>query len=522
MTFGWLLGALPWLLPPLVGAVIGYITNMVAIRMLFRPLAAKRLFGVRLPLTPGVIPRQRYELAESIGRMVSRELITEAAVRRQLRSPSFRRGLRRNIAELIEEITLRPLISFSGENRDLVLNALEVFLASSLSRFLSSEVFIRTVRELVTRLVNSLAARKPSELLGEQGRLFLRRTVARLLSRAGQGDVKKRAAKSAARWLETQRVRNGTVGDFFPEELAGALSGLSASFLPLLFESLFTWLRRGETRRELEQRGKLLLRDVLDKLNLLQKFLVSAAQYDRTLEEKMPEIVNEALDALETAAGENQEKLAGAVERTLSVWRQHSLDELLTVVERKVSLAALIESVIGLLARPELGERILTALQRLTAAEEGRSAGQLLARVFGIQEQELIEFVSVQALRTLTSPEFAPALAAELVAFSRRFLAAHQEQSLQDLLHIEEAGRRAVSGFLADRLLVILNDRLPRVIQSFDIQEMVETKINELDVAEVENLLLMVIARHLKYINLFGAFLGALIGLSQLLLRHLR
>ena len=45
-----------YLVGPLVGGVIGYITNDVAIRMLFRPHQPKNLFGVHIPLTPGIIP----------------------------------------------------------------------------------------------------------------------------------------------------------------------------------------------------------------------------------------------------------------------------------------------------------------------------------------------------------------------------------------------------------------------------------------------------------------------------------
>ena len=92
---------LPWILPPLVGAVIGYVTNAIAIRMLFRPLTEIRVLGVRLPLTPGIIPKQRAQLAESIGQMVSRELLTEEAVRRQLASESFQIKLEQNIYSLL-------------------------------------------------------------------------------------------------------------------------------------------------------------------------------------------------------------------------------------------------------------------------------------------------------------------------------------------------------------------------------------------------------------------------------------
>ena len=37
-------------LPPVLGAIIGYVTNAIAIRMLFRPLTEKRILGLRVPL----------------------------------------------------------------------------------------------------------------------------------------------------------------------------------------------------------------------------------------------------------------------------------------------------------------------------------------------------------------------------------------------------------------------------------------------------------------------------------------
>jgi uncharacterized membrane protein YheB (UPF0754 family) len=34
-----------WIIPPLAGAIIGYVTNAVAVKMLFRPLREIRVFG---------------------------------------------------------------------------------------------------------------------------------------------------------------------------------------------------------------------------------------------------------------------------------------------------------------------------------------------------------------------------------------------------------------------------------------------------------------------------------------------
>lgn len=94
------------LLPPILGALIGYVTNALAIRMLFRPLTRKYLFGkIPIPLTPGVIPRQREKLAHSIARMVSRNLFNPEVIIQHLRGKKFREALHSRIASFIEPET---------------------------------------------------------------------------------------------------------------------------------------------------------------------------------------------------------------------------------------------------------------------------------------------------------------------------------------------------------------------------------------------------------------------------------
>ena len=48
-----------YILPPLVGGVIGYVTNDIAIRMLFRPHTAKHFMGWRVPFTPCIIVNEK-------------------------------------------------------------------------------------------------------------------------------------------------------------------------------------------------------------------------------------------------------------------------------------------------------------------------------------------------------------------------------------------------------------------------------------------------------------------------------
>ncbi|MDM5213881.1 DUF445 family protein [Peribacillus sp. NJ4] len=63
-----------------VGAVIGGFTNLLAIRMLFRPYKPIYIFGKQLPLTPGLIPKRQDELAKQLGKLVVDHLITPDSI----------------------------------------------------------------------------------------------------------------------------------------------------------------------------------------------------------------------------------------------------------------------------------------------------------------------------------------------------------------------------------------------------------------------------------------------------------
>lgn len=58
-----------------VGAIIGYVTNTIAVKMIFRPLNP-----IKIPLTnfevQGLIPKRRKDIARTIGEVVDKELIS--------------------------------------------------------------------------------------------------------------------------------------------------------------------------------------------------------------------------------------------------------------------------------------------------------------------------------------------------------------------------------------------------------------------------------------------------------------
>lgn len=92
---------LSYIIAPLLGGVIGYITNDIAIRMLFRPHKAKYVFGIHIPFTPGIIPKEKGRIAEAVGGVISENLMNKEILERYLLSEDMIGKIRSAAEEFI-------------------------------------------------------------------------------------------------------------------------------------------------------------------------------------------------------------------------------------------------------------------------------------------------------------------------------------------------------------------------------------------------------------------------------------
>ncbi len=107
---------------PLVGGLIGLVTNGLAIRMLFRPLKPVYIGKYKLPFTPGLIPKERPRLAKAIGEIVSRDLLDKETLKRTLLSDQMRSHVYIKTDEVINRYT---------ETEETIGTILEKFISNS-------------------------------------------------------------------------------------------------------------------------------------------------------------------------------------------------------------------------------------------------------------------------------------------------------------------------------------------------------------------------------------------------------
>ena len=107
---------LSYIIAPLLGGVIGYITNDIAIRMLFRPHTAKYVFGIHIPFTPGIIPKEKGRIAEAIGGVISENLMNKEVLEKYLLSEDMIGKIRSAVEEFIatQQINNETVSQFLG------------------------------------------------------------------------------------------------------------------------------------------------------------------------------------------------------------------------------------------------------------------------------------------------------------------------------------------------------------------------------------------------------------------------
>lgn len=108
-----------WIAIPAIGGLIGYVTNWLAVKMIFRPIKQRRFLGIPIQ---GLIGKRQKELARSIGHVVGNHLVEHKDIVRGLNKLDFGgvlgNVLEKGMAPKVKELRGLPLIGgFLTEER---------------------------------------------------------------------------------------------------------------------------------------------------------------------------------------------------------------------------------------------------------------------------------------------------------------------------------------------------------------------------------------------------------------------
>lgn len=502
-------------LPPAFGFVIGFATNALAIRMLFRPHREVRVLGLRFH---GMIPRRKAEIAATVSRTVMSELLREQSVAQRLSGPEVRDALQGLVLDLLERYLGRDYGSLAetlGLERESSLERVLLQVAREASG--AAEQWLRTPEgvSFVEHVLAALLRRSPADLLRGEERLAVQLVVGKTAEFLAAADLEARVRPGVARALVALASTEASLGSLLPEGVRAAGVATVRSAVPVLLrrfeeallsranvEKIKAAVRAGIESYLLETEGgvvKNLVRQAAlmgrgrifreaDEIVDANLHRLGELVYQEENRARLEEGVADALDQV----------LARTPAQFLEAFPPETLNRLYDQVAswacdqlRRPPVAQALTQVM----EKELRSLFETPLEDLVAAagaEEG------VARRWALQ---VADRVAEGGLRSLAERE-APALVRSLL---------HSPLGRLDR-QVPRALLAEVTGLGLDHLMPVISSQVPAILGIVDVRGLIEREILAFSPSEVENVILSVARRELQTITWWGGVLGALVG----------
>jgi hypothetical protein len=276
-------------------------------------------------------------------------------------------------------------------------------------RLVATPRFLHETRQGISSQVASLFALPLKDVASRAGAArFLAEHVLPLLARTETRVAVAQAAGSAVR-LHGQSL--------LTDDLIQGISQPLGRQLPVVVERVIEWMESGPMRDTMAARGRELLPRILEKLNIMQRFLLSAGQFDKRLDEQMPEIVEETLQALERIMRDPVQQRAVRERILLAIqdWR----DGPTAGMDAALPARQIVDRYLESLGKPEARQ---VAYQRLDDffTKDGLTLGAFLGRYAGLREDRVSDSVANAVLEWLSRPQ-APASISVLLLGGKGF-----------------------------------------------------------------------------------------------------
>ncbi len=517
-----------YLAPPLVGAFIGWITNVIAIRMLFRPLKPWRVFGIRLPMTPGVIPGKRHEFAANIGRMVGSQLLTSADISKALSEAAFKQELEIMIRTRVEDILNRDLgplpslipkrfrASFEAGIHVLRGRALKLIHSHIDSPEFGAGLGATISSHIETFLTHPLEGWLPAEHR-DHFFAFLNTTLEDIMQ-SPQAEAWLRAYLDAR--VSAIISEGKSLNDLLPQDLIDIALKLLGNEAPGLLSKAAQFIGEPVMRGRMVTTISEAIASFISGLGPLAA-LASSFLSAEIIEARVNDILDDKGDEIKAWLNneETQAKTSALLTEKAKAFFGRPLALMLAKLSPEKAEAirdGVIRQILATLQRPETIASLGTLLHEALNTQTGRSSQAILTDLFGAAALDKGKrWTTLEIIAILRSAKTKRILDDILDALVDNNLLSLPLGALAKLLPKDV--QNGICYLLLQQSHGLLLDEVPRLVDFVNIQRIVTRKVDSLDLLRLEGLLLSIMEEQFKYINLFGGLLGFLIGLFNLL-----
>lgn len=486
-----------------IGAIIGYFTNWLAIKMLFKPHNEVRFLGVKVPFTPGLIPKEKERIANSVGNAVGYHLLDKETIIESLCSEKINNSIKSYFDEKIENMKENDNTVEEFIEETININ-LENSIRTNIPRLIENDNLVETLKYEGKGMLESqlltLMNENPKNILNSyEYENFIKNLADKGNEYLGGNEIRERLEGVLNNKLENLGKSELTIKEVLPK---GAIVALKV-YVCNNRKHIADYLKNLLKQEKVEGRVKSGIDSAISGMSpMIAMFLRSDVIYDKIVEysdtflsqeeniDEISIIVTEAIDnILESPIREVLENLS---------------------LENKKDI---IDSVVNFIIN-ELNENGIAA-EFIKNLEE---------KLFKSKEtiDNILESLNLDSKKIVTGISN---IIIEKVFIKENLNKITDSMTVKIASSIKKAKVKEIFYQIDDRVITNISENMVKIynkfmknsgkqlVESFEVSKIIEDKINGFDVEFAESLILDIASKELKAITWLGALLGGIMGL---------
>lgn len=491
-----------YIIGALIGAVIGYITNWLAIKMLFRPREAKYIFGMKLPFTPGLIPKEKSRIANKVGETVGTHLLNSDSLSKALKDDKIKAKFNEVAKEKINQVinsnsTLEEALKNTlGENYYALKGNMIDNITKTILESIQEEEFKNKVKFYIVDSIKERLNKNPEKIIDFINSNKFREVIINTLEEEKTRDI---IGKALLKEVKTLGKEDLTIEEVIPENIKPYIEEYVKSQKDTLVDIIKNLLRDDEVSHKI----KSAINDNIP--SIVSMFLSGDVIYG-----KLVSLVDKSL-----SEEENKEYICDAALAFVHESMKKKVSDVInTVGEEKLEV---ISDALGDKISKKLNteENIDSIISKLNCKVSSfNSYEEIIKVLFNDYENILIDNIDSMISQIVNNNQLSGEISKIIEKVFDKFL----QNSLNDICYNKQNLENSIMSILDNLYNDFVENKSAKVLEIVDISSIVEEQINAFEVDYAEEIIIGIANKELKAITWLGALLGGILGILSPLL----
>lgn len=502
-----------YIVTPVLGAVIGYFTNWLAIKMIFKPYEEKRIFNIRVPFTPGLMPKERYILSKKVGKIISENLLTEEVMVKALISDD----IHKNINGLID----KTLLSLEKDNRTLnnVISNIFINITEQSSDYdiysdfgnKITNIIIKTLQQeqlhdsIIKFIVEGLETSLKKQIKDipiENLSLWIQNTLSNYSTEyINSDDFNNLISDNIFNFTNNLDKSEKTIGEVIPEETIQRIKNVIYEKMPSLSQLVLTLI---ETPVIEEKMKEFIIHLIDENVGKLVTWFVSPTKVSESIVTSLKQYLIDENNYVKTS-----DTIITYLDK-LSAINVNEITSKIPENYKNYPLSDTIVKTIRKFCNEENISNIFKSINEYMAKLNDKSLYDIIINIEPDIVNKAKKYIKEQ-LKKGTKQEslilyINKAINSQINNISNMTISQVMEKFTDDFIIKTKAVILKCYDFIIKKAMV-------NMLKAMNISKIVEDRINDFEIKEAEDIVLQVVNKELGAITMIGGLLGFIIGL---------